>query len=104
MVERQHRVRLAAAEIGLELHDRIAALAGQTLHAADQKPLQALRQEGAAEELRRLPVFVAAFAEMHLPQIGGELGLLIAAAGDVGVRRHHLAPGLKVYGRRRLNQ
>ena len=26
MIQRQHRVRLAAAEVGLELHDRIAAL------------------------------------------------------------------------------
>ena len=36
VVERQHRVRLAAAEVGLELHDRIAALAGEALHRADQ--------------------------------------------------------------------
>ena len=52
MIERQHRVRLAAAEIGLELHDRIAALAGDALDAADQQALQALGQKGAAEELR----------------------------------------------------
>ncbi len=33
---------------------------------------------------------------MHLPEIGGELGLLVAAAGHVLVRRDHLAPGLEV--------
>ena len=33
VVERQHRVRLAAAEVGLELHHRVAALAREPLHA-----------------------------------------------------------------------
>ena len=104
VIERQHRVGLAAAEIGLELHHRVAALAGQALDAADQQALEALGQKGAAEELGRFAVFVAAFAQMHLPEVGGELGLLIAAAGDVGVRRHHLAPRLQIARRRRLDQ
>ena len=52
VVERQHRVGLAAAEVGLELHDRVAALAGEALHGADQQALQALGEVGAAEELR----------------------------------------------------
>jgi hypothetical protein len=30
---------------------------------------------------------------MHLPQIGGELGLLIPTAGDIGMRRYDLTPG-----------
>ena len=101
MVERQHRVRLAAAEVGLELHHRVAALAGEALHRADQQPLQALGQIGAAEELDRVLVLVRPLAEVHLPEVGGELGLLVAAAGHVLVRRHHLAPGLEVAGRRR---
>ena len=96
VVKRQHRVRLAAAEIGLELHDRVAALAGEAPHGAYQHPLQALGEIGAAEELDRVPVFVSPFAEVHLPEIGGELGLLVAAAGHVLVRRHNLAPGLEV--------
>ena len=33
-----------------------------------------------------LPVLVGALAEMDLPQVGRELGLLISAAGDVRVR------------------
>ena len=32
---------------------------------------------------------------MDLPEIGRELCLLIAPARHVGVRRHHLAPGLE---------
>ncbi|EXI71444.1 MAG: hypothetical protein AW07_03673 [Candidatus Accumulibacter sp. SK-11] len=67
MVERQHRVRLAATEVGLQLHDRVAAAGGQALHRGDQHPLQAFGQVGAAEELHRVPVFVSSLAEMHLP-------------------------------------
>ena len=83
VVERQHRVRLAAAEVGLELHDRVAALAGEAPHRADQHPLQALGEIGAAEELDGVLVLVRPLAEVHLPEVGGELGLLVAAAGDV---------------------
>ena len=32
---------------------------------------------------------------MHLPEVGGELGLLVAAAGHVAMGRHHLAPRLE---------
>ena len=103
VIERQHRVGLAAAEVGLELHHRVAALAGEALHRADQQPLQALGEIGAAEELHRVPVLVRPFAEMHLPQVGRELGLLVAAAGHVLVRGHHLAPGLEAAGRLALD-
>ena len=104
MVERQHRVRLAAAEVGLELHDRVAALAGEAPDRADQHPLEALGEIGAAEELDGVPVLVGPLAEVHLPEVGGELGLLVAAAGDVLVRRHHLAPGLEAARRRALDR
>lgn len=43
--------------------------------------LQALGQEGAAEELHRLPVLGAPLAQVHLPEVGRELRLLVAAAG-----------------------
>ena len=51
-----------------------------------------------------LLVLVGALAEMHLPEVGGELGLLVAAAGHVRVRRDHLAPGLEAAGRRALDR
>jgi hypothetical protein len=47
-------VRLAAAKVGLELHDRIAACAVKALDRSDQEPSQALGEIGAAEELNRL--------------------------------------------------
>ena len=95
MIERQHGVGLAAAEVGLELHHRIAAPAGETAHRAHQHRLQALGEVGAAEELDRVAVLVGPFAQVHLPEVGGELGLLVAAAGHVAMGRHHLAPRLE---------
>ena len=65
-------MRLAAAEVGLELHNRIAARTGDTLDPVHEQSLQALGQEGAPEELHRLPVLVAPFAQMDLPQVGAE--------------------------------
>ena len=41
---------------------------------------------------------------MDLPEVGGELGLLVTAAGDILVRRHHLAPGLEAARRRALDR
>jgi len=55
-------------------------------------PVVAGREKRSTEELRRVLVFRRAFAQMHLPQIGGKLRLLIAAARHVVVRHHDLAP------------
>ena len=95
MVQRQHRVSLAAAEVGLQLHHRVASASGETLHGADQHLPQAGGQIGAAKELRRVAILVRSLAEEHLPQIGGELRLLIASAGHVLVRGHYVAPRLQ---------
>jgi len=38
-------------------------------------------------------VLVCPLAEVHLPQIGGKLGLLVAATGYVSMRCDHLTPG-----------
>ena len=35
---------------------------------------------------------------MDLPQVRGELGLLVAAAGHVAMRGHDFAPGLQAAG------
>src|SRR3990172_1486292 len=96
MVERQHRVRLSATEVGLELHHRVAALSREPLHRTDEELLQALGEIGTAEELGRLLVLVGTFAKVHLPEVCSELGLLVPAAGYILVRVHHLAPWLEV--------
>ena len=51
MIEREHRVRLAAAKVGLELHHRVAAIAREPLHSSDQESMQALGKKGSADEL-----------------------------------------------------
>ena len=95
MAQGQHGVRLAAAEVGLQLHDRVPAQARQPSQTGSEQPLQALREESTAEKLLRIAVFVRAFAQMHLPQIRGELRLLVAAARHVPVRGRDIAPSLQ---------
>ena len=85
MIEGQHGVGLAAAEVGLQLHDGLAALAVQALESICQQTSQALGQVGAAEELGWVAVLGGTLAEMYLPEVGGEFGLLVVAAGHVGV-------------------
>ena len=88
-------MRLAAAEIGLQLDDRVASLAGQSQHGLRQQPAQALGEEGPAEELGRVLVLVRSFSLVDLPQVGGELGLLVAAGGHVRVRGDDFPPRLQ---------
>ena len=92
MIKREHQVRLAAAEIRLELHHRIARIFPEPLERAREQTLETLREESAAKKLHRVAVFVAALAEIDLPQVSGKLSLLVAALRHVAVRRHHLAP------------
>ena len=92
VVQGQHRVGFAAAEVGLKLHHRIAALVAEAAGRPDQQPLQTFGEVGAPEKLHRVAVLVRALAEVNLPQIGGELGLLVAAAGHIPMRRDDLPP------------
>ena len=93
VMERQHRVGLAAAEVRLQLHHRIAAPAGQPPHGAPQQLPQPLGQVGAAEEVRRVAVFGTGRPGVHLGEIGGELRLLQVPRAHILVGDHHLPPG-----------
>ena len=104
MVEGQHGVGLAAAEIGLQLNDRIATPSGKATRRPDQHSLQAFGQVGTAKELDRVPVLIRAFAQMHLPQVRRELGLLVPAARHVLVGGHDLAPRFQARGGRALDR
>src|SRR5262249_13011091 len=79
-------------------------LARNSLHATHEEALEAFGEIGPTEELQRLPVLVRAFTEVHLPEVRRELGLLVAPARYVGVRRDNLAPGFKRAGRARTDQ
>src|SRR3546814_15189915 len=85
MVQRQHGVGLAAAEVGLQFDDGVTAAPCQPLGCADQEGAEAVRQVGAAEELLRIAVVGGGAAGMHLGAIGSELSLLeVALRQDVG--------------------
>ena len=60
MVQREHRVSLAATEVGLKIHHR--ARPGLAIHSpqsARQQVTQTLGEVGAGEELDRVPVLRA---------------------------------------------
>ncbi len=42
--------------------------------------------------------------DMHLPEGGGEFGLLVAAARYIEMRAHHLPPGFERAGLLRLDR
>src|SRR6185312_346885 len=97
------RMCLAAPKVGLQLHYGIAAAAAQSLDRVNQKSPQALGDVGTAEELDRFAVLIRTLAQMNLPQVRRKLRLLIAPAGHVRMRAHHLAPRLQPRAGRSLN-
>ena len=93
--QREHRVGLAATEVGLQVHDRGGVLVPGE---AAQRPLdqvaEAVGQVGAGEELDRVGVVAARLdAVRDLVQVSGELGRLEVPGRDVVVGRQDLPPG-----------
>ena len=91
--EREHRVRLAAAERRLEVDDRLATGPGQPPERAGQEEPETLGEVRPGEELARVDVLLGALATGDLGEVGGELRLAVAAGGDVGVRGGEAPPG-----------
>ena len=85
-------MRLAAAEVGLQLHDRVPTVTRKPLQGICEEFLQAFCYESAPKEFNRIFIFVRSLAQVDLPQIGGELGLLITARSNIRVWSHDLAP------------
>ena len=92
MVEREHAVRLAAAEGGLELDHGLAVKAGHTAQRLHEQALHALGHIRAPEELHGVAVLERPLATRHLRQVGGELGVAVAALRNVLMRLHHVTP------------
>ena len=67
-------------------------MARQALERADEQQAQPLGEVGALEELARVAVLQTALVTVDLAQVGGEFGLLVAPARDIGVWRDKLAP------------
>ena len=95
VIQGEHGVGLAAPEVRLQLNDGVAAPTREAVDCPDQQALQAFRQVGPPKELDRVAVLVRPFAEVHLPEVGCELGLLVAPARDVLVGRDDLPPWLE---------
>src|SRR5208337_3583049 len=79
----------------LELDDWIAARSGHAKQGLGEQSAQALGEEGSAEERGGVLVLIGALTLIDLPEIGGELGLLIAARGDIRMGRDYFSPGLQ---------
>ena len=90
----ERRNGLAATDVGPQLDHRFTAQAVETQEGNAQQIHQTLGDEGAAEELDRVGVCVAANAAMHQIEISGELGLLVATVD-------HLPPGHQARHRNR---
>ena len=93
VVQSDEGVRLAPAEVGLQLHDGVAADTRETLDRPRDQLAEPLGDEGAPVELRRVAVLGRCRASPHLVQVGGVLGHFEASRGDVVVRLDHLSPG-----------
>src|SRR5579863_1634252 len=78
VVDREHRMGLAAAESGLEPDDRIAALPGQPLETARENTPQPFSEKGNAKEILRRAVILSRMAGIDREEIGGELRLFEA--------------------------
>ena len=92
VIDRQHGVRLAAAEGGLQLDDRLAALAVEPLRHLGEQQAHALGDEGALEKCRGVLVFRGRLAGAHGGDVGGKLGLLERAFQHVGMGNDDFSP------------
>ena len=70
VVEGEHRVGLAASEVGLELDHRVAALAVQAPYGAGQHALEAVGQVGPVGRTRPGPGTRRFPRPVRLPEIG----------------------------------
>src|SRR6266571_1168023 len=93
MIECQHGVRLAAAEVGQQLHHRIASVRVQPKQGVGKQVTQTFRNIGALEELAGVAILVCSFTSCDLPEIGCEFCLLKTTGGDVGMWSDDITPG-----------
>ena len=92
VVESDEGVGLASAEVGLQLHYRVAASAAEPSGGADDQAGKAFSDVGATEELDRIAVFRDGRSLPDLLQVRGEFGDEKTAGGHVVVRLDHIPP------------
>ena len=79
VIEREQRVRLATAEGGLQLEERVTSAAGHPLHRRVQQRADAAREVRTTKELVRLLVLVARPLANHVCKVDRKLGLDVFA-------------------------
>ena len=97
VMEREHGVGLAAAEIGLKPDHGLPTPSGETRQRRAEDQPEALRHVGDAEERGRVAVLLAALTLIDQREIGGELGIGEARLEHVRVRLADLAPGAEPF-------
>ena len=95
MVEGQHGVGFSATEVSLQFNHRLSAITTQTQQGIGEELLESFGEVGAAEKFRRVAVFVRAFIEIDLPEVGGKFGLLEASRSHIGVGGGDFPPGFQ---------
>ena len=96
VVQREHRVRLAAAEVRLQVpHRRGVPVAADPPRRRREKFPKAFGQVRPAEELHRVHVLPRPLALGHPVQVGGELRAAHLPVPHVLMRRDHLPPRLE---------
>lgn len=97
VIHREQRVRLAASEGGLQLNNRLAALAIESLrHLGEQSP-HALSDKGTLEKRLRVAILRGRLAGAHGGNVGGELRLLERAIEHVRMGHDDFTPGFQAH-------
>ena len=99
MIDGKHGVRLAAAERGLKLDNRVAALAVEATGNGCEQQAHSLGDEGALEECRRVLILPRGLAGVNRRDVGGELGLLERTFEHVRVRDGDFSPRFQAHKR-----
>lgn len=94
MIDREHGVRLSAAESGLKLHHRLSAQARQRLRDLGQQQAHTFGDEGTLEEGDGILIFAGRLASIDRRDVGGELGLLEGTFQNIPMGYRDFSPRL----------
>lgn len=92
VIDGEHGMRLAAAESGLKLNDRVAALAVETAGNGCEQQAHSLGDERSFEKRHRVLIFPRGLAGVNRGDVRGELGLLERAFEHVRVGNGNFSP------------
>ena len=98
MIEREHRVGLAATEVGLQFNHRVSSFTRETLDPIKKQSTETFRE--AFVEILWPSVFVRRIAAMNHCEVSGKLRLCEIPCSHVGMRMDDFAPWSQSFTRR----